>query len=80
MKILVFWIIVIERESRTNQLMDFYLKNSTLRVVDEETIMELFKYFINRDMILAASLMQLATIDQEHEQTLLQIEGEEKHN
>ena len=31
-------------------------------------------------MILAAFLMQLETIDQEPEQTLLQIEDEEKHN
>ena len=42
--------------------------------------MELSNYFINRDMILAASLMQLETIDQEPEQTLLQIKDEEKHN
>ena len=60
--------------------MDFYMKNSTLRVVDEEIIMELFNYFINRDIILAASLMQLETNEQENEQTVLQNEDEEKHN
>ena len=59
--------------------MDFYQKTSTLRVVDEEIIMELFSYFINRDMILTALLMQLETLNQEPEQTLLQIEVEENH-
>ena len=61
-----------------NSLMNFYLKTSTLRVVDEEIIMELFAYFINRDMILTASLMLFDTAYQEPEQTLLQIEEEEK--
>ena len=42
--------------------------------------MELFSYFINRDMILTASLMQLETLNQEPEQTLLQIEEEERHD
>ena len=36
---------------------DFYLKHKTLKVSDEETIMEIFNYFANRDM-LVASLMQ----------------------
>ena len=63
-----------------NSLMNFYLKTSTLKVVDEEVIMELFAYFINRDMILTASLMQFDTSIQEPEQTLLQIEEEEIHN
>ena len=57
-----------------NSLMNFYLKTSTLKVVDEELIMELFAYFINRDMIVTASLMQFDTSIQEPEQTLLQIE------
>ena len=30
-----------------NSLMNFYLKTSTLTVVDEEVIMELFAYFMN---------------------------------
>ena len=63
-----------------NTFMELYLKSSTLRGVDEEIIMELFSYFINRDVILAAPLMQLETFDQEPEQTLLQIEEEKKHN
>ena len=42
--------------------------------------MERFAYFINRDMILTASLMQFDTSIQEPEQTLLQIEEEEIHN
>ena len=55
-----------------NSLMNFYLKTSTLKVVDEEVIMELFAYFMNRDMILTASLMQFDTSILEPEQTLLQ--------
>ena len=39
-------------------LMNFYLKNKTLKVSDNETIMEIFNFFVNRDMILLASLMQ----------------------
>ena len=35
-------------------LMDFYLRNKTLKVSDKETIMEIFSYFVNRDMILLA--------------------------
>ena len=30
--------------------MDFYLKNKTLKVSDDETIMEIFSYFVNRDL------------------------------
>ena len=60
--------------------MDIYQKTSTLRVVDEDIIMELFSYFINRDMILTASLMQLEALNQEPEQTLLQFEEEERHD
>ena len=63
-----------------NSLMNFYLKTSTLRVVDDEVIMELFSYFTNRDMILTASLMQFDTAIQEPENTLLQIEEVEMHN
>jgi len=44
-----------------NSLVNFYLKTSTLRVVDDEVNMELFSYFTNRDMILTASLMQFDT-------------------
>ena len=59
-------------------LMDFYLKNKTLKVSDEETIMEIFSYFVNRDMMLLASIMQ--NVEQQEENTLLQIEEEEKQN
>ena len=58
--------------------MDFYLKHKTLKVSDEDTIMELFNYFANRDMILVASFMKNIE-QQEDENTLLQIE-EEKQN
>ena len=60
-------------------LMDFYLKHKTLKVRDEDTIMEIFSYFVNRDMILLASLMQNVE-QQEEENTLLQTEEEEKQN
>ena len=40
--------------------------------------MEIFSYFVNRDMILLASLMQ--HVEQQEENTLLQIEEEEKQN
>ena len=59
--------------------MDFYLRNKTLKVSDEDSIMEIFNYFVNRDMILLASLMQ-NTDRQEDENTLLQVEEEEKQN
>ena len=42
-----------------NSLMDFYLIHNTLQVSQENMIMEVFSYFVNRDMILEASTMQL---------------------
>ena len=39
-------------------LMDFFLSHSTLKVSQENVIMEVFNYFVNRDMILEASTMQ----------------------
>ena len=59
------------------QLMDFYLKYKTLKVSDEHTIMEIFNYFVNRDMSLVASLM-LNSDEQVIEITLIQVEEEEK--
>ena len=59
------------------QLMDFYLKYKTLKVIDEDTIMEIFNYFVNQDMIVVASLMQMSE-EQVIENTLLQAEEEEK--
>ena len=49
-----------------NQLMDFIWRTVPFSVVDEEIIMELVNYFINRDMILAASLTELETNEQEN--------------
>ena len=49
-----------------NQLMDFIWRTVPFRVVDEEIIMELVNYFINRDMILAASLTELEKNEQEN--------------
>ena len=57
-------------------LMDFYLKNKTLKVSDDETIMEIFSYFVNRDMILLASLMQQT--EQQEENVVLSGEEEGK--
>ena len=34
------------------ELMNFYLKNKTLKVGDEDSITEIFYDFVNRDMIL----------------------------
>ena len=61
-----------------NLLMDFYNSNKTLKVSDEDLILEVFKYFVSRDMILEASLMQ-ANLEGLEEGTLLQ-EEEEAHN
>ena len=41
-----------------NMLMEFYNNNKTLKVSDEDLILEVFKYFVGRDMILEASMMQ----------------------
>ena len=57
-------------------LMDFYISNKTLKVSDEDLILEVFKYFVSRDMILEASLMQ-ANLEGLEEGTLLQEEMEE---
>ena len=59
-------------------LMDFYLKNKTLKVSDDETIMEIFSYFVNRDMILLASLVQQT--EQQEENIMVSREEEEKEN
>ena len=59
-------------------LMDFYLKNKTLKVSDDETIMEIFSYFVNRDMILLASLMQQT--EEQEENIMVSREEEEKEN
>ena len=32
-------------------LLEFYLRHSTLKVSDDDLIMETFSYFVNRDMI-----------------------------
>ena len=61
-----------------NLLMNFYNSNKTLKVSDEDLILEVFKYFVGRDMILEASLMQ-ANLEGLEEGTLLQ-EEEEVHN
>ena len=58
-----------------NSLMDFFLVHSTLKVLQENTIMEVFSYFVNRDMILEASTMQTLQ-DINVEGTL--VEGEEE--
>ena len=42
-----------------NSLMEFFLIHSTLKASQDNTIMEVFGYFVNRDMILEASTMQL---------------------
>ena len=63
------------RMEDSKMLMDFYLRNKTLKVSDEETIVEIFSYFDNRDMLLLASLMQ--HVEQQAENMLLQIEDEE---
>ena len=39
-------------------LMEFYNINKTLKVSEEDLILEVFKYFVSRDMILEASIMQ----------------------
>jgi hypothetical protein len=68
MKVRAFWMMDYK------ELVDFYLKHKTFKVRDEETIMELFNYFVK---ILVAFFMQ--NNEQEDENTLLQIK-EEKHN
>ena len=59
-------------------LNDFYLKNKTLKARDDDTIMKIFSYFVNRDMILIASLMQQT--EQQEEITLASGREEEKEN
>ena len=59
-------------------LFEFYLRNNTLKVSDDEVIMEIFSYFVNRDMILLASPMQ--HMEQEEENTMLSGNEEEKQN
>ena len=57
-----------------NSLMEFFLAHSTLKVCQENTIMEVFGYFVSRDMILEASTMQMLqeiTVD-----TLVEVEEE----
>ena len=56
------------------------MRNKTLKVSDEETIMEIFSYFVNRGiiMILLASLMQHT--EQQEENTVLSGNEEEKQN
>ena len=39
-------------------LMEFFLIHNTLKVSQEDVIMEVFNYFVSRDMILEASTMQ----------------------
>ena len=39
--------------------MEFFLIHSTLKASQDNTIMEVFGYFVNRDMILEASTMQM---------------------
>ena len=56
-----------------NLLMEFYNTNKTLKVSDEDLILEVFKYFVSRDMILEASLMQ-TNLEGLEEGTLLQEE------
>ena len=59
-------------------LFDFYLRHNTLKVSDDEMIMEIFSYFVNRDMILLASLMQHT--EQQEENAVLSGNEEEKQN
>ena len=59
-----------------NLLMEFYCNHKTLKVSQEDTILEVFKYFVNRDMILEASTMQ-SNLEVNDEGTLLQ-EAEEE--
>jgi len=54
-------------------LFDFYLRHNTLKVSDVKLILEIFSYFVNRDMILLASLMQQT--EQQEENVVLS--GEE---
>ena len=62
------------------ELMDFYLQHKTLKVRQDETIMALFNYFVNRDMILVATLMQAnSNNEQEEINTLLQIEDKKQN-
>ena len=56
-------------------LMDFYCNHKTLKVSDEDTILEVFKCFVSRDMILEASTMQ-SNLEINVEDTLLQEEEE----
>ena len=60
-------------------LMDFYLKYNTLKASDDDLIMEIFSYFVNRDMILLASLMQ-NTEQLQEENNLVSGNEEEKQN
>jgi len=60
-----------------NMLMEFYNNNKTLKVSDEDLILEVFKYFVGRDMILEASMMQ-SNLERLEDGTLLQEEEEGK--
>ena len=60
------------------ELMDYNLQHKTLKVSSNKTIMELFNYFVIRDMILGATFMQSSSNEQEEEQTLLQIKEEKQ--
>ena len=60
-------------------LMDFYLKYNTLKASDDDLIMEIFSYFVNRDMILLASLMK-NTEQLQEENNLVSGNEEEKQN
>ena len=51
--------------------MEFFLQHKTLKASQDDTIKEVFKYFVNRDMILEASTMQ-SDLGFEEEGTLLQ--------
>ena len=66
------------RLNNSKELMDFYVVHKTLKVRSDDTIMELFNYFVNRDMILEASFMQSNSNEQEEENTLLQIEEQKE--
>ena len=59
-------------------LNDFYLRNKTLKVRDDDTIMAIFSYFVNRDMILLASFMQQT--EQQGEFNVASGREEEKEN
>ena len=59
--------------------MEFYKINKTLKVSDEDLILEVFKYFVSRDMILEASTMQ-SNLEGLEDGTLLQEEEEAQND